>query len=80
MRTPRIFAHEKSHKGSTTLPREILLRTKGEVQVFLTNFLQFFYNVATTVFTFIPEIEIRLPELTVLAREYETLWKPQTES
>jgi hypothetical protein len=30
----------KSHKGSTTLPREIVLRAKDEVQVVLTIFLQ----------------------------------------
>ena len=40
MRTPAFLPMKESHKGSTTLPREILLRTKDEVQVLLTNFLQ----------------------------------------
>jgi hypothetical protein len=35
---------KKSHKGSTTLPREIVLRAKDEVQVVLTIFLQIRYK------------------------------------
>src|SRR5579872_1311003 len=38
-RTPA-FSTGKITKGSTTLPRRILLRSKGEIQVVLTIFLQ----------------------------------------
>jgi hypothetical protein len=61
---------KKSHKGSTTLPREILLRTKDGVQVLLTNCLQIR---DINLYVYPATNQTTPPQLTVLAPEYETL-------